>query len=127
MSDYVLDASAVIALLNAEPGAETVNKALPRAVIGAVNLSEVLAKSVEAGHSLDSAVAAISPLGLPVIDFDPDHARLAAGLRAVTRPAGLSLGDRACIALGRTLEAIVLTADRSWAGLDVGVTIEVIR
>jgi PIN domain nuclease of toxin-antitoxin system len=76
----------------------------------------------------ESAIAnAVARLNLRVIAFDEPQARSAARLRPVTRHAGLSLGDRACLALGDRLGCPVVTADRIWGNLDVGVDIFVIR
>jgi ribonuclease VapC len=118
VSEVVLDASAVLALLNEETGTEVVEEALPGALIGAVNLSEVLSKLAEFGMSNDDAWSAITGLGLEIVAFDVETARIAASLRRATRSYGLSLGDRACLALGVQRGALVLTADRAWLALD---------
>lgn len=126
--EIVLDASALLAGLRGEPGADIVKKAIDDAAISAVNLSECVAKLLEAGMTLVDADDAIAPLGLQVVPFDRDQAMAAAELRQQTRSHGLSLGDRACLALAKTGEAaLVLTADRSWAKLNLGVKIQVIR
>lgn len=127
MSDVILDASALLAALNEETGSDAVELALPGAVIGAVNLSEVLAKLAEVGLSEADAWSAVSGLALRVVEFDEDLARIAGSLRPVTRALGLSFGDRACLALGRKLGLPVLTADRSWTRLDIGVNVQAIR
>lgn len=126
MSEWILDASALLALLNQEPGAPVVEAALPDGVMSTVNLSEVLAKLHEVGLSKDEAWAAVSGLALTFVEFDTDAARDAAGLRPSTRTIGLSPGDRACVALGRARNAPILTADRSWSDLDVGVVVKLI-
>ncbi len=118
MSSAVLDASALLALLKREQGGEVVAEALAQgAAIGAVNLSEVVARLAEAGMPEPDIRQVIEPLGLDVIAFDADLAYLAGMLRATTRQLGLSLGDRACLALGRRLGLPVLTTDRAWLGL----------
>ena len=129
MSDapVVLDASALLALLNAEPGADRVMAALPRAVVGAVNLSEVVAKLAEFGLPPDEVAAAVDGLGLQVVPFDAPDAYRAGLLRPTTRAAGLSLGDRACLALGASLGGTVLTTDRRWLELGLPVTVQMIR
>ena len=127
MSDVVLDASALLAVLRDEPGAERVGARLEGASIGAVNLSEVVAKLIEDGVPEREIRRAIGRLELDVHPFDLEHAYAAGVLRPATRPLGLSFGDRACLALAQSLGAMTLTADRSWARLDVGVAIEVIR
>jgi len=95
--------------------------------ISAVNLCEVLSKLHDDGLSEAQADAAVSAMDLRVVPFDELQARSAARLRAVTRHAGLSLGDRACLALGERLRCPVVTADRVWANLDIGVEVVVIR
>ena len=91
----VLDASALMAALRDEPGGETVEPILARSAIGAVNLSEVLAKLAERGVPDEAIWITVGGLGLEVISFDEEMARVAAGLRRVTRQRGLSFGDRA--------------------------------
>ena len=123
----MLDASALLALLNGEPGNKVVAENLPGAVISAVNLSEVVAKLVEAGMPDDVVRSALEDLGIEFRAFDSEAAYLTGALRAQTRKLGLSLGDRACVALGFQLSLPVLTADRNWKELDVGVEIRTIR
>jgi PIN domain nuclease of toxin-antitoxin system len=126
-ADIVADASAVIALLVGDPFTRFDPQHLPGGAISAVNLSEVLARLQEIGMPESDATAAVERLNLRVIPFDESQARATARLRSLTRQPGLSLGDRACLALGETLECSVITADRIWASLDVGVEIVVIR
>ena len=123
----VLDASAVLVLLNGEPGMAVVAEVLPRAVIGAVNISEAVAKLAEGGMPGSAIQEAIEGLRLNILPFDAELALAAGLLRPLTRSAGLSLGDRACLALGMRLQLPVLTADRIWAGLDLDVEVELIR
>jgi len=125
--EVVVDASALLALLNAEPGADIVAEALPRGVISAVNLSEVVAKLCEAGMPENAIRQALQPLGLEIVPFDEEQAYQAGLLRAATQTVGVSLGDRACLSLAKILGVVALTADRTWAGLSVGVTTKVIR
>jgi PIN domain nuclease of toxin-antitoxin system len=129
MSDraVVLDASALLALLLAEPGAARVAALLPDAVASAVNLSEVVAKLAEHGMPAGAIRAAIEGLRLTVRDFDAQAAVEAGLLRPPTKALGLSLGDRACLALARELGLPAITTERIWAGANVGVDIEVIR
>jgi ribonuclease VapC len=127
VSPVVVDASALLALLNGEPGADRVAEALPAGAIGAVNLSEVVAKLTDAGVPEAQLRSALAALGLDVRGFDADQAWEAGLLRTRTRSLGLSLGDRACLALGRALGRPVLTADRNWSKLRVGVEILTIR
>ncbi|MDX2143394.1 MAG: type II toxin-antitoxin system VapC family toxin [Rhodospirillaceae bacterium] len=123
----VLDASAVIALLVREPGAEVVQKAMSRAEISSVNLAEVITKLIDRGFTESDISLVMERLRLHVHPFDEAAAYRSARLRAATRARGLSLGDRACLALGVALSQPVLTADQSWAKLDVGVDVRVIR
>jgi PIN domain nuclease of toxin-antitoxin system len=127
VSDVVLDASALLAVLGAEPGAERVERRLEGACIGAVNLSEVVAKLIDDGVPEAEVRRAIGRLELDVHVFDAQHAYAAGVLREATRALGLSLGDRACLALAQSLGAPALTADRSWSQLNVGIAIEVVR
>jgi PIN domain nuclease of toxin-antitoxin system len=127
MSKVVLDASALMALLRREPGSEAVQSALAHAMISTVNLSEVLAKASEISKGFDAAKAALAGLQLSVIPFDEQQAEIAAGLRSVTRSLGLSLGDRCCLALGIARTLPILTADRDWSKLQLGITIQMIR
>jgi PIN domain nuclease of toxin-antitoxin system len=124
---YVLDASAVLCLLQEEKGAERVARALPTAVIGAVNYSEVVGKLVESGMDESTADRSIDILQLMVIPFDRIQARLAGMLRATTRKFGLSLGDRACLALAATEGATALTCERAWTKFEAHCKVEVLR
>ena len=124
----VLDASALLALLNSEPGADRVAAAMTHgAAMSAVNYSEVIAKLRDNGMALDEVIAILTPLSIQVIDFTTAHAARAGDLRPPTRAAGLSLGDRACLALADEMGAPALTTDRGWERLTIGVTISVIR
>lgn len=123
----VLDASALLCLLNAEPGADIVAAALPNAAISTVNLAEMVGKLRERGLSAGEVEAALAGLSLDVRPFTTAQAYIAGDLRPATRALGLSLGDRACLALARALEAPALTADRQWLGLKLGIDIRVVR
>lgn len=127
MADVVLDASALLALLNAEPGSEEVERTIPGAAISTVNLSEVVAKLAEAAMPGDAVRAVLGGIELEVHPFDIEAAYRAGMLRVQTRALGLSFGDRACVALGLQLGAPVLTTDRDWKSLDVGVVVRAIR
>ena len=128
MNSAVLDASALLALLNGEPGAQVVAAAeVAGACISAVNLSEVVAKLRERGVAETAVQAALSGVRLAVIEFDASQAFAAGFLRPHTRSAGLSFGDRACVALGQHLGLPVLTTDRVWASLGLPVTVTPIR
>lgn len=123
----VLDASALLASLLREAGEKEVERRLNASLISAVNLSEVVTKAVERGLLLEDVTASLRDLPVTVIAFDTESAYLAASLRPATRPLGLSFGDRACLALGLKSGLPVLTAERSWSKVEIGVAIECIR
>jgi PIN domain nuclease of toxin-antitoxin system len=122
----VLDASALLALLNSEPGSRIVEESLEDATISAVNLSEVVSKLSERGMPADAVRDALESLGLAVHPFDTEMA-YAGTLRTATRRLGLSLGDRACLALGLALGAPILTTDTTWKKLKIGAKVRAIR
>lgn len=126
MTEVVLDASALLAFLRREPGAEQVERCLEESVISAVNWSEVIAKAVDHGATVVDTCRVLKCLPVRVVPFTAEDATLAAELRSDTRPHGLSLGDRSCLALGRKLGLPVLTAERNWPAAG-GVTVERIR
>lgn len=123
----VLDASALLALLFREPGAERVAASLAQAAISAVNLAEVLGRLVRDGRPLAEAVHRLAALGLEVVPLDAERAAAVAGLEPLTRPAGLSLGDRCCLALALERGVPALTADGAWQRLPHPVRVELIR
>ncbi|MGB7845644.1 MAG: type II toxin-antitoxin system VapC family toxin [Candidatus Acidiferrum sp.] len=128
MNRIVLDASALLAILNQERGADELTpELLSIAASSTVNLAEVQGKLVEHGLSPDEAWEATLTPVREAVPFTPEQAKLAGTLVAQTRPLGLSLGDRACLALGLTLNAPVYTAEESWKKLKLGVRIHVIR
>jgi ribonuclease VapC len=130
VTDPVLDASAVLAVIFDEPGSERVAAHLPGALISAVNAAEVMTKLVDLGMPDETVNAIFEGLQLTILPFETAHARASARLRPQTRAAGLSLGDRACLAVAGQRDAPVLTTDRAWSRLDgaaLGVTIELLR
>ena len=128
MSGIVFDASAMLALLLEERGADVVRAWIPDGIASAVNVAEVGTKLADRGGMMANDIRGlIGTLGLQVIPCDEDAAYAAALLRPRTRHHGLSLGDRACLALGVSRGLPVLTADRSWATLDVGADVRLIR
>lgn len=127
MSEAVLDASALLALLRGEPGADEVASCLPNAAMSTVNHSEVVAKLAEAGMPREAIESALSALPIRLVDFDVRLSVAAGMLRTTTRALGLSLGDRACLALAAHLGGDAVTADSAWAKLGVGPSIRVIR
>ena len=116
-----------MALLRREQGADEVAEVLPDAAMAIANLAEVLGKLVDYGVPEPEAYAAVSGLGIAFVGDDLELARTSARLRLRTRSAGLSLGDRICLALGERLKLPVLTAGRAWARLDLPLTVHVIR
>ena len=128
MSKVVLDASALLALLNNEPGAETLSlRLLAQGVVSTVNLAEVQSRLVNAGIEPSAAWQAATTPVSEIAPFTADQAKIAGSLTALTRALGLSLGDRACLALAIERRAPVYTADRSWKKLQVGISIHLIR
>ncbi len=128
MNKIVLDASAILAVLNSEPGAERLTpELLSTAASSTVNLAEVHGKLVDRGLSPERAWGATMTPVAEAIAFSAEHAKAAGSLISETRALGLSLGDRACLALGLALKAPVYTADRSWKKLKLGLHIHVIR
>lgn len=127
MSEVILDASALLTVLRREPGAEVVEPVLADALMTTVNLAEVLAKLVERGVPEAEGFDAVAGLDVALVDVDIPLARASARLRPRTRSAGLSLGDRMCLALGELRQVPVFTADRAWAELGLPLDIRVIR
>lgn len=122
-----LDASALLAFLFREPGQEQVAATIEQACLSAVNLAEVLGRFARDGHDARMVLARLSATELEIVPFTTADAAIAASLVPATQPLGLSLGDRACLALALARNIPALTADRSWSQLDIGVKIEVIR
>jgi ribonuclease VapC len=126
----ILDASALIAFLHDEPGSDAVVDAIAEtAAVSVVNWAETLSKVAADGDDpqqiADSFQASNSPLILePLTDADCVEI---ARLRPLTKTNGLSLADRACLALAKRLDLPVVTADRDWADLNLGITLQLIR
>ena len=128
MSEFVLDASALLALLNGEEGAELVYGCLPEAIISTVNLAEVVTRLAAIGMPEDEIRETLGILGLVTVPLDEEQAYLIGLMVPRTKPLGLSLGDRACLALAGTRSATAVTADRAWAKLpDQGISIKLVR
>ena len=125
MTEIVLDSSAVLALMQREPGADAVAAVLPGALLGMVNLAEVVTKLCERGVAVDVARYAVASLGVKIAEFTEEQAHLVGELRPLTRSAGLSLGDRACLALGKISGAPVLTAEAVWPQIASIVDVEI--
>lgn len=127
MGSCVIDASALIAYLFAEPGADAVAARLPGALVSAVNFSEVVARALEKGMPLEACDRHLGRLPLTVVPFDAALATLAATLKAPTRALGLSLADRACLALALDRRLPAVTGDRDWSAVGLPVDLVVIR
>lgn len=132
----VLDASALLAYLQDEPGHESVEEVLAKSVMSSVNWAEVIQKSLSAGVGIEGMLDDLQALGLKVEPFTAEDGELAGSLWKQTRQAGLSLGDvlshsvfdlRACLSLGLRLGVPVLTSDRAWASLHLSLEVQVIR
>lgn len=129
MNRIVLDSSALLAILHEEPGAEIFARQfdlLESAAMSAVNVAEAYGKLVGQGIGTGDAWEAVTAVP-EIVPFDAEQAKIAGGLVRKTRSLGLSLGDRACLALAIVLKAPVYTADRAWKDLKLGIAIQVIR
>ena len=127
MTDVVLDASAILADLYEEPGGDIARGARRGAVTSAVNYCEVLTDLIEMGSSPRDAAEIVARIGYKLMEADQSRAAEAAALYVDTRRRGVSLGDRFCLSLARELRLPVLTADRRWKDLDLGVEVRLIR
>jgi ribonuclease VapC len=127
VTEAILDASALIAFLRNERGAEKVTAVVARSCISSVNLAETLSKMIEYGKPLEEVAYQIERLRIPVIPFDAEQARIAASLWKPTRAVGMALGDRACLALALKAGVPAMTAEKDWVKVDVGVKVELIR
>jgi PIN domain nuclease of toxin-antitoxin system len=128
VSSIVLDSSAVLTVILDEPGRDRVSEAIEAgAFVSSVNLTEIVTRLIDLGSPEPQIRAFVESLKIEVQDFLEDHAWSAALLRRETRTAGLSLGDRACLALAAGLRLPVMTADRNWAAVNVGVEINFCR
>jgi len=110
-----------------EPGADVVQQAGPDVMVSAVNLSEVIARMLDRGSSLDLVLEKLARFGFDVVPFDERRARMAGALREKTRGKNISFADRACLALGGEIGVPVLTGDQQWATLGLDLDIRLIR
>ena len=129
MNNYVLDSSAFLAYLWQEPGWQTVENLMleQRVAMSVVNVSEVIAKALDRGLPIENAEVLLASLEVEQIDFNGMLALHTALLRPLTRHRGLSLGDRACLALAKSMNAVALTANKPWLELNLGIRVECIR
>lgn len=123
----VLDASAVLAVMLDERGSETVVASAEGALLSTVNLTEVLEKVAWRGGDIGRVDDLLAKLGVRVLPFSAEHARIAAGIKPLVERKQVSLADRACLAVGRATSRTILTADTKWAELDLGLDIRLIR
>jgi ribonuclease VapC len=122
-----LDASAVLALLFGESGAERVAGLIGESCLSTVNLAEVIGRFVRDGHDPQQVLERLSDSPIELVPFLAEDAALAAALIPATRPLGLSLGDRACLALGLARRIPVCTADRAWLAVELDIDVQVVR
>ena len=127
MTSAVLDASAVIAILRSEPGSDIVRSALSGAAMSAVNYSEVLKKTIERGGSGEVAASFVRGLSIAIVPFDDQLAAVSADLYPETKQHGLSLADRACLALGIQRKCKVLTSERRMGLVVLPIKVKLIR
>ncbi len=127
MSRAVLDSSAVLASFYGETGADVIDALLRDSVISAVNAAEVISKLVERGMPADMARSTLTDIGIEIVPFDLDQAETTGDFRGKTKAQGLSLGDRACLALAKRIQGRAVTADRAWTAVDLGVEVVLFR
>jgi PIN domain nuclease of toxin-antitoxin system len=122
-----IDSSALLAYLYGEEGGSVVASALVDSCMSTVNLTEVIGKFVEHGMDANVAGGRLAASTIEFVPFTAYQAEVAAGLVVKAKPLGLSLADRACLALAIVKGVPVLSADRAWADLDVGVKVHLVR
>jgi ribonuclease VapC len=127
VTSTVLDASALLAFLNSEPGAEIVRGVLHDAIISAINYSEILKKTIERDGSPERVSDIIRDLAVAIIPFDEAHAAAAATLYPEAKPHGMSFADRACLSLGVLRGSPVFTAERRMKLVAVSIKVKLIR
>jgi ribonuclease VapC len=123
----VVDASAVLALMLGETGSDVVLNIINDAEMTAVNLSECMQRAIDRDGSAAVVAGLVNEIGVQIVPFDAELARITAELRLLTKSKGLSLGDRACLALAKMRDVAVYTADKRWDELDIGIDIRLIR
>lgn len=123
----MFDSSALLAITFNENGSARAEAVLKGGILSTVNASEVVARFVEVGAKESQARQWLLRFGLDIRPFDQELAIATGLLRATTKHFGLSLGDRACIALAQQLDRPVITADQRWSTLDLGVDVQQIR
>lgn len=124
---WIVDASALLAAIHEEKGGDSVKKIIDVCIISAINWSVVLQKLERAAIDSSQVETALKALGLEVTDFTDEDAHIAASLWGDSKALGLSLADRACVATAIRLNANVITADKIWRQLEIGIEIKLIR
>jgi PIN domain nuclease of toxin-antitoxin system len=127
VNKVMLDASALLAFVNGEPGGDAVPVATGEAMMSAVNFAESISVMISQGMTESTVREQLASLALEVVDFDRSCAEATGFMIQKTRPLGLSLGDRACLAVARDKQIPALTGDRSWSRVDLGVKVNFIR
>ena len=123
----IVDSSVLLAGLRGEPNADRFVEAIDEKIVNTVIMAEVISKLVSVGLSGEDAWRDAKTVMDRIVPFDERQCRIAGELIAQTRRSGLSLGDRACLALGLVMQLPVYTADRSWQELEIGVEIHIVR
>ncbi|MES3090888.1 type II toxin-antitoxin system VapC family toxin [Sphingomonas aerolata] len=123
----VIDASVVLAYLRGEPGGDILVRDIGPFCLSSVNLAEIMTKVIDLDLSAEDVTSVLKTLPIENFAYGTEDAVRTATLRTATRPLGLSLGDRACLALAARLAVPVLTADTAWAGLDLDIEVRLIR
>jgi len=126
MAEVVLDASAILALLLGEPGSEQVEAILRDALVSVVNEAEVIGRLISGSQPPPQALDLVGSLPYKLIELDKELSRQAGAWWGVTKPYGLSLADRCCLALAKREGLPAMTADTAWAEVDVGVEVKLI-
>jgi ribonuclease VapC len=126
VSKFVLDSSAILALLWNEPGVDVVTSVIPLSVISTVNVAEIVTKLTDMGSLSDLFDRALTRAQVEIVPFTDSQARLCGELRRATKSRGLSLGDRACLALAQERGLTAVTADAAWVGA-TAVPVQLIR
>lgn len=127
-NNVILDSSALLALLKNEPGADIVESLLGTITMSSINVSEVATVLLNSEMTLQECQNTVLPFISEIVPYDEEQAFLTADLRRKTKSYGLSLGDRACIALGQKLQLPIYTADRIWGELKLeNIDIRLIR
>jgi ribonuclease VapC len=127
MAEFVLDSSALLAFVNGEVGGEMVAQIIGDSIISTVNIAEVVTKLVDRGASLQQTREALAMADYNIADFDRPLAEATGALVKHTRGRGLSLGDRACLALAQREQLPALTGDREWLDIVTGIEIRLFR